>query len=199
MRQPGAPNAIKFTNRGNCGNCVNGGPRSQHACDSARRGWRAQPKRKPPRARGAQGRQPRSNETAPQKGAQGPEVAHLRPTQTHNLNTQLQNLIAQRADLDAQIEAAKAADFHTAVQHAAHLFGEAGVPLDEAAAALLTLHNQSARPQRAKVAPKYRHIPTGAKYRHRITGAMWTGRGKQPKWFAEADQSEIEHLSGDLA
>ena len=106
------------------------------------------------------------------------------------MSTTLQDLVKQRADLDAQIEAAKAADFHTAVQHAAHLFGEAGVPLDEAAAALLTLHKQSARPQRAKVAPKYRH---------RLTGATWTGRGKQPKWFAAAEQSEIEHLSGDLA
>ena len=105
------------------------------------------------------------------------------------MNTQLQNLIAQRADLDAQIAAAKAADFHTAVQHAVHLFGEAGVPLDEAAA-LLTLHNQSTRPQRAKVAPKYRH---------RLTGATWTGRGKQPKWFAAAEQSELKHLGGDLA
>ena len=104
------------------------------------------------------------------------------------MNTQLQNLIAQRADLDAQIEAAKAADFHTAVQHAAHLFGEAGVPLDEAAAALLTLHNQSARPQRAKVAPEYR-----------ATGLTWTGRGREPKWFAAAEQSELEYLSGDLA
>ena len=102
MRQPGAPNAIKFTNRGNCGNCVNGGPRSQHA---------------------------------------------------------------------------------------AHRFGEAGVPLDEAAAALLNFALLG-RPQRAKVAPKYRH---------RVTGATWTGRGKQPKWFAAAEQSELEHLSGDLA
>ena len=106
------------------------------------------------------------------------------------MSTTLQNLIAQRADLDAQIEAAKAAEFHTAVQHAAYLFGEACVPLDEAAAALLTLHNQSARPQRAKVAPKYRH---------RVTGATWTGQGRQPKWFAEAEQSALEHLSGDLA
>lgn len=106
------------------------------------------------------------------------------------MSTTLQDLVKQRADLDAQIAAAKAADFHTAVQHAAHLFGEACVPLDEAAAALLTLHNQSARPQRAKVAPKYRH---------RVTGATWTGRGKQPKWFAAAEQSELEHLGGDLA
>ena len=105
------------------------------------------------------------------------------------MNTQLQNLIAQRADLDAQIAAAKAADFHTAVQHAAHLFGEAGVPLDEAAAALLKFALLG-RPQRAKFAPKYRH---------RVTGATWTGRGKQPKWFAAAEQSELEHLSGDLA
>lgn len=66
------------------------------------------------------------------------------------MSTTLQDLVKQRADLDAQIAAAKAADFHTAVQHAAHLFGEAGVPLDEAAAALLTLHNQSARPPAAR-------------------------------------------------
>lgn len=102
------------------------------------------------------------------------------------MSTTLQALVKQRADLDAQIAAAKAADFHTAVQHAANLFADACVPLDEAAAALLTLHNQSARPQRAKVAPKYRH---------RITGATWTGRGKQPKWFTETDQSEIERLA----
>lgn len=106
------------------------------------------------------------------------------------MSTTLQDLVKQRADLDAQIAAAKAADFHTAVQHAAHLFGEAGVPLDEAAAALLTMHNQSARPQRAKVAPRYRHLPTGA---------TWAGRGKRPKWFAEAGPSEIEYIGGDLA
>ena len=106
------------------------------------------------------------------------------------MSTTLQDLVKQRADLDAQIEIAQAAHFNATVQHAAHLFGEACVPLDEAAAALLTLHNQSARPQRAKVAPKYRH---------RVTGATWTGRGKQPKWFAAAEQSELEHLSGDLA
>ena len=105
------------------------------------------------------------------------------------MSTTLQDLVKQRADLDAQIEAAKAADFHTAVQNAAHLFGEAGVPLDEAAAALLKFALLG-HPQRAKVAPKYRH---------RITGATWTGRGKPPKWFAAAEQSELEHLSGDLA
>ena len=44
------------------------------------------------------------------------------------MSTTLQDLVKQRADLDAQIAAAKAADFHTAVQHAAHLFGEAGAP-----------------------------------------------------------------------
>ena len=106
------------------------------------------------------------------------------------MSTALQDLVKQRADLDAQIEAAKAAYFHAAVRRATYLFGEAGVPLDEAAAALLTLHNQSTRPQRAKVAPKYRH---------RVTGATWTGRGKQPKWFAAAEQSELEHIGGDLA
>lgn len=106
------------------------------------------------------------------------------------MSTTLRDLVKQRADLDAQIAAAKAAEFHTAVQHAAHLFGDAGVPLDEAAAALLTLHNQSSRPQRAKVAPKYRYL---------LTGETWTGRGKQPKWFAEAEPSELEYLGSDLA
>ena len=106
------------------------------------------------------------------------------------MSTTLQNLIARRADLDAQIAVTKAADFHAAVQAAVDLFANARVPLDEAAAALLTLHNKSTRPRRTKGAPKYRH---------RVTGATWTGRGKPPKWFAEAEQSELEHLSGDPA
>lgn len=99
-------------------------------------------------------------------------------------------LMEQRADLDARIAAAKEAELSSAVQHAANVFGEAGVPLDEAATALLALHNKTAHPQRAKVAPKYRH---------RVSGATWTGRGKRPKWFVEAEQSEIEHIGGSLA
>lgn len=106
------------------------------------------------------------------------------------MTAQLQNLLAQRAEIDAQIATEKAAHFDAAMSGAVAILEDAGVALDEAAAALLTLHNQSARPRRAKVAPKYRH---------RVTGATWAGRGKQPKWFAEADQSEIEHLSIDLA
>lgn len=104
--------------------------------------------------------------------------------------TTLQDLETRLAELQAQIATEKAAHFDAAVSSAVAILEDAGVALDEAAAALLTLHNQSARPRRAKVAPKYRH---------RVTGATWTGRGKQPKWFAEADQSEIEHLSIDLA
>ena len=106
------------------------------------------------------------------------------------MNTQLQNLIARAAELKAQIEVEQSAHFNATVQSAANLFANAGVPLDEAAAALLTLHSKPARPQRAKVAPKYRH---------RVTGATWTGRGRQPKWFAAATQRQIEHLGGDLA
>lgn len=106
------------------------------------------------------------------------------------MSTTLQDLVKQRADLDAQIAAAKAAHFDTAMSGAVAILEDAGVALDEAAAALLTLHNTATRPKRNKVAPKYRH---------RVTGATWAGRGKPPKWFAEADQSEIEHLSIDLA
>ena len=109
------------------------------------------------------------------------------------MSTTLQDLVKQRADLDAQIAAAKAAHFDTAMSGAVAILEDAGVALDEAAAALLTLHNTATRPKRNKrnkVAPKYRH---------RVTGATWTGRGKQPKWFAEAEQSEIEYLCGDLS
>lgn len=106
------------------------------------------------------------------------------------MTAQLQNLLAQRAEIDAQIATEKAAHFGAAMSSTVAILEDACVPLDEAAAALLTLHNQSSRPQRAKVAPKYRH---------RVTGATWTGRGKQPKWFAAAEQSELEHLGGDLA
>ena len=109
------------------------------------------------------------------------------------MTAQLQNLLAQRAEIDAQIATEKAAHFDAAMSSAVAILEDAGVALDEAAAALLTLCRRAARPERNKrnkVAPKYRH---------RVTGATWAGRGKQPKWFAEADQSEIEHLSGDLA
>lgn len=106
------------------------------------------------------------------------------------MTSQLQNLLAQRAEIDAQIATEKAAHFDAAMSSAVAIFEDAGVALDEAAAALLTRYKRAARPKRNKVAPKYRH---------RRTGATWTGRGKQPKWFAEADQSEIERLSGDLA
>ena len=44
------------------------------------------------------------------------------------MSTTLQDLVKQRADLDAQIAAAKAADFHTAVQHAAPAVSSNGAP-----------------------------------------------------------------------
>ena len=106
------------------------------------------------------------------------------------MSTTLQDIETRLAELQAQLATAQAAHFNSAVQAAVDLFANARVPLDEAAAALLTLHNQSTCPKRAKVAPKYRP---------RLTGATWTGRGEQPKWFAAAEQSELEHLGGDLA
>ena len=102
----------------------------------------------------------------------------------------LQDLETRLVELQAQIAAERIAHLNATVQAAVDLFTNACVPLDEAASALLAVHSKAARPSRTKVAPKYRH---------RVTGATWTGRGKQPKWFAAAEQSELEHLSGDLA
>lgn len=103
------------------------------------------------------------------------------------MTTQLQHLIAQREALDAQIVAEKVVRAEGALQAAAEIFAGAGIALDEAAAALLTRHNQAARPQRAKVPPKFRDARTGA---------TWTGRGKQPTWFAPAEQQgAIERIA----
>ena len=105
----------------------------------------------------------------------------------------LQSLIAQRAELDVRIAAEKDALLDAAVQAAMEIFDGADIALDKGAASLLAQHNQRVRSKRttgAKVAPKYRH---------KATGVTWSGRGKQPAWYAAAEQSEIEHLGVDLA
>ncbi|MDN7813773.1 H-NS histone family protein [Burkholderia gladioli] len=38
--------------------------------------------------------------------------------------------------------------------------------------------------------PRHRRTPPTAKYRHPDTGHTWSGRGRQPKWIAQAADRE---------
>ncbi|MEX3629732.1 MAG: H-NS histone family protein [Burkholderia sp.] len=40
-------------------------------------------------------------------------------------------------------------------------------------------------------APRGRRSSPAAKYRHPDTGATWSGRGRQPKWIAQASDPEL--------
>jgi len=95
---------------------------------------------------------------------------------------QLQSLVAQREELDMRIKraqhSAKAEVFKTAAQ----AFALHGISREEVVAHFSKTNSTAG----TKVPPKFRH---------KETGATWTGRGKAPKWYAEARcQSEIEYL-----
>lgn len=100
--------------------------------------------------------------------------------QTEHLNT----LIAQRAALDAQIKETQRAAKSEVLKTAAQAFALHGITREEAAAYFSKNSTTG-----VKVAPKYRH---------KATGQTWTGRGKQPTWYRDSAQDEIEHLDGGL-
>ncbi|WP_369050195.1 H-NS histone family protein [Burkholderia gladioli] len=41
-----------------------------------------------------------------------------------------------------------------------------------------------------RATPRLRRSPPAAKYRHPDTGDTWSGRGRQPKWIAQAADRE---------
>ena len=59
------------------------------------------------------------------------------------MSTTIQDLVKQRADLDAQIEAAKAADFHAAVQQCA----DSNAPVCAAAALYAPARSSNGAPK----------------------------------------------------
>lgn len=79
----------------------------------------------------------------------------------------LPSLLAQKAALDAQIEEARKAQRTEALGRVSALMAENGLTTTD-------LIRADRKPR--KVEPKFRDH----------AGNTWTGRGKQPKWLAEA-------------
>jgi DNA-binding protein H-NS len=82
----------------------------------------------------------------------------------------LTNIATQLADLDAERERLRLAaeDVVARMRQRLESLGFKLTPIKPA---------KAARPQRVRGVPKYRN-PT--------TGKTWTGKGRQPKWIAEA-------------
>lgn len=122
------------------------------------------------------------------------------------MSNQIQALIAQRIEIDQQIQRMQENAVASALDAAEQALDEAGVHPETVAAYFHSIRGKKhffggapvpkkggkastvARTAGTKVAPKYRH---------KTSGATWSGRGKQPRWFVEADQADIEHLVSD--
>ena len=94
----------------------------------------------------------------------------------------IQDLMAQRAEIDRRIAAAKAAKSDETVASVVALADEAGMPLDELAAHLLSCVNK-----RLRSAKKTARNPGAAKYQQVGGNATWSGRGVKPTWFKAGD------------
>ncbi|MGV0960073.1 MAG: H-NS family nucleoid-associated regulatory protein [Limnohabitans sp.] len=93
--------------------------------------------------------------------------------------TTLAQLLAQKADLEAQIEAARKAENADAIAKVKALVAEHGLTAQDIFGSAKRGAKAGAR---ATVAPKYRD---------HATGATWTGRGKAPKWIDGQDRSKF--------
>lgn len=81
-------------------------------------------------------------------------------------------LLAQRADLEAQIEAARKNELSEAIAKVRTLVSDYG----------LTESDIFSKSIKKSVEPKYRNEETGE---------TWTGRGKPPKWIASQDREKF--------
>ena len=89
----------------------------------------------------------------------------------------MQELLAQKAELEAQIAAAKVDNLLQAAERVRQIAQEHAITLPE-----LMLALSDKKDARAKVKPKWRNTQTGE---------TWTGRGKRPKWFIDG----AEHIA----
>jgi len=87
------------------------------------------------------------------------------------------DLLAQRANLEAQIEAARKSEVASAVQQIKGLMTTYSLTQDDIFPQTKTKSTRSA------VAPKYRDP---------ATGQTWTGRGKPPTWIKDQDRTQFE-------
>lgn len=99
-------------------------------------------------------------------------------TEVEIANPMLPSLLAQKAELDKQIAKAKAEEKASVLAQMRSAMEQYGITPED----LFTTAKRGRKPgstnsgERKPVAPKYRNE----------AGETWTGRGKQPKWVAEA-------------
>lgn len=91
----------------------------------------------------------------------------------------LKSLQEQREQLDAQITAAQKENRGEALKEIKSLMATFNITVED-----LVKGNKSKSTSGKKVAPKFKHVPTGA---------TWTGRGKTPKWYSE-DSANVLNL-----
>ena len=105
-------------------------------------------------------------------------MSDVETTQAEIANPMLPSLLAQKAELDKQIAKAKAEEKAAVLAQMRSAMEQYGITPED----LFTTAKRGRKPgslnsgERKPVAPKYRNE----------TGETWTGRGKQPKWVAEA-------------
>ena len=90
----------------------------------------------------------------------------------------LKSLQEQRDQLDSQIAAAQKENRSEALKEIKSLMASFGITVED------LIKTAKAKGSTSKVAPKYKHVPTGA---------TWTGRGKTPKWYTE-DAANVLNL-----
>ncbi len=81
------------------------------------------------------------------------------------------DLLAQKAKLEAQLEAARAAEVETAIQQVRQIVLEYGLTAEDLGLAT------KARKRKGLVVPP--------KYMDPKTGATWSGRGRAPAWIGK--------------
>ena len=105
-------------------------------------------------------------------------MSDVETTQAEIANPMLPSLLAQKAELDKQIAKAKAEEKAAVLAQMRSAMEQYGITPED----LFTTAKRGRKPgstnsgERKPVAPKYRNE----------AGETWTGRGKQPKWVAEA-------------
>ena len=105
-------------------------------------------------------------------------MSDMELTQIETTTPVLPSLLAQKVELDKQITKAKAEEKAAVLAHIRSAMEQYEITVEELTAAPKRGRKPGSTDsgERKPVAPKYRNE----------AGDTWTGRGKQPKWVAEA-------------
>lgn len=105
-------------------------------------------------------------------------MSDVETTQAEIANPMLPSLLAQKAELDKQIAKAKAEEKAAVLAQMRSAMEQYGITPED-------LFTTTKRGRKASSADAGERKPVAPKYRNEA-GETWTGRGKQPKWVAEA-------------